>query len=202
MIPWPVVCIIMTGFEHKFSNLSQNPPTKGPVPVGYTPTKHQIICGDIDMRIDREGLWHYQGSPIGRKELIRLFASVLHRDEVGDHWLITPAEICRITVDDSAFLAVEMNIENDNDVQKIQFRTNLDEIVILDEHHPLWIKIDPDTEEPRPYIVLEGGFDARLTRSVFYELVDNGVEQSIDREHIYGVWSNHSFFPIGKRLEE
>ena len=192
----------MTDFKHKFSNLSHNTQTNGPGPAGYTPSQRQVICGDIDMRIDREGIWHYQGSPIGRTELVRLFASVLHRDDVGDHWLITPAEICRITVEDSAFLAVEMMIDTIEGVQYIQFRTNLDEVVKLDEHHPLWIKIDPDTDQPLPYIVMEGQFDARLTRSVFYELVDNGVEQSIDGEHIYGVWSNNSFFPIGKRPEE
>jgi len=191
----------MTEIEHNLSNLSQNSTIGGPGPVGYAPSDRQIICGDIDMRIDTAGLWHYLGSPIGRKELVRLFSTVLHRDEIGDHWLITPAEICRIDVEDSAFMAVEMNVTTINNKQCISFRTNLDAEVTLDDEHPLWIKTDPDTGEPRPYIVMDGGFDARLTRSVFYELVDNGVEETIDGEQIYGVWSKDTFFPIGNKSE-
>lgn len=191
----------MTEIEHNLSNLSKNSTIGGLGPVGYTPSERQIICGDIDMRIDTAGLWHYLGSPIGRKELVRLFSTVLYRDDIGEHWLITPAEICRIDVEDSAFMAVEMNVKTEDNKQCIYFRTNLDAEVMLDDNHPLWIKTDPDTAEPRPYIVMDGGFDARLTRAVFYELVDNGVEETIDGEQIYGVWSNGTFFPIGNKSE-
>ena len=89
-------------------NLSQGAEKNGPGPAGITPRLGQIVCGNIDMRIDNQGLWHYQGSPIGRIQLVKLFSTVLRRDNVGDHWLITPVEMCRIQVDDAAFMAVEL----------------------------------------------------------------------------------------------
>lgn len=155
-------------------------------------------CGDLDIRIDRDGTWYYHGSPIGRKELVCLFASVLWRDEAGDYWMITPTEMGRVEVEDVPFAAVEMFVGEGGDGQCISFRTSVDDLVTLDAEHPLRIETDSATGEPSPYVMVRDGMEARLSRSVFYELVELGVEREVGGETLYGVWSNGMFFPMGK----
>lgn len=161
------------------------------------PDRGRIFCGDIDIRIDRNGVWYYGGSPIGRKEMVCLFASVLNRDDLGDYWLITPAEMARIRVEDAPFLAVEMAVQGSGPAQTLSFRTNVDEWVTADAAHPLRIETDPVTGEPSPYILVRPGLEARLTRAVFYELVGRGIEERENGKDVYGVWSSERFFPIG-----
>ena len=179
------------------SNLSQGAKNNSPGPVGITPRTGQIICGDIDMCIDRHGLWHYMGSPIGRLELVKLFSTVMRRDNIGDHWLITPFEMCRIQVDDAAFMAVELTQEGSEKDQTLTFRTNIDKKYVLSESHPLRIEINPETGEPAPYIGLDYGLEAKLSRAVFYQLVNLGTAETVQKDNIYGVWSAGHFFPIG-----
>ncbi|MGB0630825.1 MAG: DUF1285 domain-containing protein [Alphaproteobacteria bacterium] len=155
------------------------------------------MCGDIDIRIARDGTWHYLGSPIGRKRLVKLFASVLKRDESGDFWLITPAEMCRIKVDDAPFTAVEMTVDSDNHGQKLIFRSNIDEIVTAGPDHPIRVEIDSETGEPSPYIMIRDGLEALIVRSVFYDLVELGEERQVDGRAMLGVRSSGKFFAIG-----
>jgi hypothetical protein len=155
------------------------------------------VCGDIDMRIDRNGVWFHQGSPIGRQELVRLFAGVLRRDDDGDYWLITPAEMARIKVEDAPFLAVEMTVTGDGPDQVLALRTNVDAVVNIDEDHPLRIDTDPGTDAPMPYVVLDGGVEAKITRAVYYELVALGVEKN-QGSGLLGVWSSGVFFALGQ----
>jgi uncharacterized protein len=170
----------------------------------------QTLCGDLDICINAEGLWFYHGSPIGRKELVKLFSSVLSRDQDGRYWLITPAEKGEIVVEDVPFQAVEMAVTGENETQILTFRTNIDEIVIANKAHPIRIETDPETDEPSPYIMIRDGLEARLTRSVFYQLVDLGVEKAQEPDkynvkyndlsnenQIFGVWSSEQFFQIG-----
>ena len=96
----------------------------------------QLFCGDIDIRIAGDGTWFHEGCPIGRLPLVKLFASVLRRED-GDYWLVTPVEKARITVDDVPFIAVEMEAEGNGEAQRLRFRTNLDEWVSADAAHPL-----------------------------------------------------------------
>lgn len=154
-------------------------------------------CGAFDIRINRDGLWFYHGTPIGRRELVKLFASVLRRDSEGRFWLETPAEKGVIEVEDAPFLAVGMDVEGAGQSQRLIFRTNLDENVVADPAHPLRVASDPTTGEPRPYIEVRGGLEARLTRPVYYELVDLGVEEIINGETEFGVWSGGTFFVLG-----
>ncbi|MDE0993957.1 MAG: DUF1285 domain-containing protein [Rhodospirillales bacterium] len=179
------------------SNLSQGAEKNGPGPAGITPRPGQIVCGNIDMRIDNQGLWHYQGSPIGRIQLVKLFSTVLRRDDVGDHWLITPVEMCRIQVDDAAFMAVELTQTGSGQDQSLSFRTNIDKTYTLSDQYPLRIEINPTTDEPSPYIELDHGLEAKISRAVFYQLVDLGIAETVEQDHIYGVWSAGHFFPIG-----
>ena len=166
----------------------------------------QTLCGDFEIQIDREGLWFYHGSPIGRKELIKLLASVLSMDENGRYWLTTPAEKGEILVEAVPFHAVEMNVCEKNKQQILSFRTNIDETIIADIDHPIRIDNNPETGEPSPYITVRDRLEARLTRAVFYQMVDLGVEVIMETEQelgainekVFGVWSSGQFFQIGK----
>ena len=182
-----------------------NPKGEPDPPKGLTLRPGQVVCGELDMRIDRNGVWHYLGSPIGRKELVRLFSTVLRRDEAGDYWLITPAEAGRIEVEDAPFLAVELSLQGSGADQVISFRTNVDNNVTVDSDHPIRVDFDPDTGGPTPYVVLDGGLEARISRSVYYELVALGREEKGHGENSFGVWSAGKFFALGKlegKLEE
>ena len=162
--------------------------------------RHPQICGDIPMSIGRDGTWFYQGGPIGRIELVKLFSSVLQRDDEGGHWLVTPAEMARIDVEDVAFIAVELQNDSNGTDQVIRFRTNIDHWVDLDADHPLRVEHDPETGEPSPYIGLERGLEARLNRAVFYQLVELADEIKDPDSNMVriGVYSHGQFFEIGR----
>ena len=155
-----------------------------------------IDCGDFDMRIARDGTWYYRGSPIGRLSLVKLFASVLRRDEDGGYSLVTPAERGRIAVDDVPFVVVEMTIKGAGPAQELIFRTNLDEIVTAGPEHPLRVETAPNGE-PAPYILVRKGLEARLARPVFYDLVELGIEEQVAGATEFGVWSRGMFFRLG-----
>ena len=148
------------------------------------------------MRIARDGTWHYRGSPINRKPLVKLFSSVLRRETDGSYWLVTPVERGRISVEDAPFTAVELDAHGRGREQVLSFRTNLDEQVEAGAEHPIRIELDPDSGEPRPYIMVRDGLEALLLRQVFYQLVELAVP-SDDREEVMGVWSKGRFFPLG-----
>jgi uncharacterized protein len=154
------------------------------------------FCGEIDIRIGRDGTWFYHGSPIGRKPLVKLFASVLRR-EGDDYWLVTPAERGRIKVDDVPFTAVEVNAVGAGPSQTLTFRTNLDDEVAADAEHPIRVAYAPDSGEPRPYILVRDRLEARILRPVFYELVELAQMHRIGDDEVYGVWSREQFFPLG-----
>ena len=155
-------------------------------------------CGDFGIRIDRHGTWYYRGSPIGRKSMVKLFATVLNRHEDGSYWLTTPVENGRIEVEDVPFVAVELIHHGYGRDQTLDFRTNLDVVTPLDEDHPLRIHIDSKTGEPSPYISVGKGMEARLVRSVYYHLVELGEDGVGDEAHHFGVWSRGRFYPIGE----
>lgn len=155
-------------------------------------------CGDLGMRIARDGTWYYQGSPIGRKPLVKLFASVLRREPDGRYWLVTPAERGRIEVEDAPFTAVEVTAEGEGAGQSLEFRTNVDDTVIADADHPIRVAHHPETGEPTPYILIRDGLEARLLRPVYYELVALGETRRIEGEEQLGVWSSGRFFILGQ----
>jgi hypothetical protein len=165
------------------------------------PETGRFLCGDLDIRIDRDGTWFYHGSPIGRKELVRLFSSVLQRDDEGRYWLITPVEQGEILVEDVPFQAVEMDVAGKGRDQVLEFRTNVDEIVKADAAHPLRISYNKVTGEPAPYVLVRDNLEARLTRSVYYQLVELGEEREVAGDAVYGVWSSGEFYEIGRLTE-
>jgi hypothetical protein len=165
-------------------------------PHNTNPLRPRNDCGPLEMRIARDGSWHYKGSPIGRKEMVCLFASVLKREDDGSFWLETPVERGRIDVEDAPFIAVEVYWRQCDGRQCLTFRTNLDEMVTADHDHPIRVAIDPKTREPRPYISVRPGLEARINRAVFYELVALAQPEKVEGKDLLGVWSEGVFFPI------
>jgi hypothetical protein len=155
-------------------------------------------CGDFDIRIARDGTWHYRGSPIGRKSMVKLFASVLRRDERGDYWLVTPVERGRILVEDAPFTAVECEAAGRGRDQVLRFRTNVDEWIAAGADHPIRVAEDPVTGEPSPYILVRDSLEALIVRAVFYRLVERAVAHRQDGTDRLGLWSKGTFFPLGR----
>ncbi len=151
--------------------------------------------GDIDMRIAVDGTWYYLGSPINRKPMVKLFSSVLLRED-DRFFLVTPVEKVGITVDDAPFVAVGLTVEGTGQAQILRFRTNVDDNVNAGPENALTFSIDPKTQEPRPYVRVRSNLDALISRPVFYDLVELGVEHKVDNTPYFGVWSAHKFFPI------
>lgn len=163
---------------------------KGPPPVHLW---NPPFCGDLDIRITRDGLWWYLGTPIGREPLVRLFASVLRRDEDDRYYLVTPVEKVGIQVDDVPFIAVDLERAPSGD---LTFVTNVGDEVPLGPEHPLRIEKDPDTGEPTPYILVRARLEARVDRKSFYRLVDLGAVAARPDGDLYGLWSRGEFFPL------
>ena len=181
--------------------LSQ-PPRSGPMPeggarTGPAPAHDADSCGEFDIRIARDGVWFYHGTPITRKPLVKLFASVLQRDEHGEYWLRTPVEKGRIRVDDAPFVAVELTVSGEGRSQELAFRTNLDDWIIAGPDHQIRVTSDEGTGGPKPYIHVRGGLEALIARPVFYQLVESG-ESMAGVPDSYGVWSRGVFFALGK----
>ncbi len=151
------------------------------------------------MRIARDGTWYYRGSPINRQKLVKLFASVLRREDDGSYSLVTPAERGRVAVEDAPFVAVELMTEGEGRQRTLSFRTNLDEIVAAGPDHPL--RVDAAANgEPAPYVLVRPGLEALLNRPVFYELVDIAdAEREAGKAEGdgFGVWSGGVFFDLG-----
>jgi uncharacterized protein len=151
-------------------------------------------CGDSFMRIARDGTWYHHGAPIARHELVRLFSTILRKDADGFH-LVTPGEKLSIAVDDAPFLAVLMDAEGEGKDQRLRFTTNAGDEVVADGGHRIRVETDPATNAPAPYLHVRRGLEARIARSVFYQLADLAVT---GEDGALGVWSGGVFFPIGR----
>lgn len=152
-------------------------------------------CGDLDMRIASDGTWFYLGTPIGRPALVRLFASVLKRE--GDqYYLVTPVEKVGITVDDAPFMAVELEVERRGPEQSLTFRTNVDDVVRCDVDHPLRFEPEDHTGGIKPYLYVRRELWAKVTRALFFDLVELGEVREQDGVRLFGVRSSGVFFPI------
>ncbi len=194
----------MTNFEEKLTSLSSLSTLEKSDLESATNEKREkdkdgrFICGELNIKIDKEGRWHYNNSPIGRKALIKLFSSVIEKDKNDTYWLVTPAEKGQILVEDVPFMAVECEVNGSGEKQVLNFRTNIDDYVKAGGENPLFFRVDSDTDEPKPYILVRKNLEAKLTRSVFYQVVDLGVQELIKGERMFGVWSKTKFFVIGK----
>jgi hypothetical protein len=152
------------------------------------------FCGDLDIRIASDGTWFYMGTPIGRPALVRLFSTVLKRE--GDkHFLVTPVEKVGIRVDDAPFLAVEMRKDGDDRGHLLRFRTNVDDWVNCDCEHRL--RFEPAAAGGlTPYLHVRADLWAKVTRALYYDLVDIGEERMVDGQPMFGIESGGAFFPM------
>lgn len=153
-------------------------------------------CGDIGMTIRRDGTWMYQGSPIGRIALVKLFASILRKDDDGKTYLVTPVEKIDVEVEDAPFLAVEMAVAGEGRNQTLTFRTNVDDVVTVDAEHPLRFEASGPDGGLKPYILVRGRLEALCTRAVYAELVALADTGDGNRDDV-GVWSGGEWWRMG-----
>nr|WP_290542600.1 DUF1285 domain-containing protein [Aestuariivirga sp.] len=149
------------------------------------------------MRIAQDGTWFYMNSPIGRKPLVQLFASVLRLDADGKYYLVTPVEKAGILVDDAPFTAIRMRVEGEGRGQIIQFETNVDDAVTVDDAHPLRFAEEQGTGGLKPYVMVRAGLEALVSRALFYDLAAAGAVE----DGWFGVWSSGRFYPMQKAAE-
>ena len=154
------------------------------------------FCGDLDMEIKRDGTWFYNGTPIGRAPLVRLFSTVLRKDEDGKTYLVTPVEKVGITVEDAPFVGVEIDISDKHGEQVISLRTNVGDLVEIGAEHPLRFEIFGEHKQLKPYALIRGRLEALLARPVMYELIEHGEEIEIDGRIMFSVRSGGEIFPI------
>lgn len=149
------------------------------------------FCGDLDIRIARDGTWFYLGTPIGRPALVKLFASILKK-EAGKYYLVTPVEKVGIQVDDAPFVAVDVD-HRDGD---LHFTTQVGDTMIAGPDHPIRVERNPETGEPFPYVLVRSNLEALIDRKSFYRLVDLGLHDIWQGESWFGLRSQSTFFPI------
>ncbi len=167
-------------------------PPRGLPPVERWNPPH---CGRIDMRIAADGTWYHEGTPIRRPALVKLFASILRREPDGEIVLVTPVERVGITVEDAPFVAVEMAVEGEGESRRIGFRTNVDDLVSVDDDHPLRFEQGADGGL-RPYLHVRRDLWALVSRSLTYDLVGMGEERMIDGQSWFGLAAAGRFFRI------
>lgn len=150
-------------------------------------------CGEMDMVIKSDGSWWHEGTRITREPLVKLFASILRKDDDGETYLVTPVEKIKIEVEAAHFTAIRLDVDGSGENQRLFFTTNMGEIIEAGAERPIRVDIDVKTGEPRPYISVRGRLEALMTRPVFYELVEYGVFTGDE----LGIFSNNAYFLLG-----
>lgn len=174
----------VTASAESLASAARTASKKGPPPVeSWNPP----FCGDIDMRIARDGTWFYLGTPIGRPEMVRLFAGIIKREEDA-YFLVTPVEKVGITVDDAPFVAVDVDVVPEG----LAFVTNVGDRVIAGLHHPIRVERNAASGEPSPYVLIRRNLWALIDRKSFYRMVDLG---EVDGDW-FGLRSQGQFFPV------
>ncbi len=170
----------------------------GDKPRGAAPVErwNPPFCGDLDMEIRADGTWFYMGTPIGRAPLVRLFSTVLRKDEDGKTYLVTPVEKVGIRVADAPFIAVEMNVATREAMPVLTFRTNVGDVVEVGADHPLRFEISGENNELKPYVLVRGRLEALVSRAVMYDLVELGDVVEIDGKDMFAVRSGGAVYPV------
>jgi len=150
------------------------------------------FCGEAGLEILRDGTWRHDGVRMTRESLVKLFASILRKDEDGITYLVTPGEKIVIKVEDAPFLGIRVDRAGAGREQTLVFTTNVGDVTAANADHPIRVVTDPETGEPRPYVLVRGRLEARILRAPFYEMAD-WAETHDGR---IGVWSGGAFFPI------
>lgn len=157
---------------------------------------HPELSGDIDIRVARDGSWYHEGELIHREAIVRLFSTILRREDDGHYYLVTPVEKWRIRVEDTPLLAHTLEVEGEGKQQQLAITTNVGEKLLVSREHPLEVGAYDDGT-PRPVVHVRRGLEARLVTAAYYELADLLVENSAGDGTVLGVWSNGEFFEVG-----
>jgi uncharacterized protein len=158
---------------------------------------HPEQCADMDIEILRDGRWLHDGQPITRQSLVKLFSTILRKDDDGGIYLVTPVEKVRVRVACAPFLATRLDVQGQGEKQVLFFTTTVDDVIRCGAERPLRVKTDPKTLEPTPFVMVRNGLEALISRSVFYTLVNLAMEQETDAGTQLGVWSDGVFFALG-----
>jgi hypothetical protein len=194
--PDPITPLAGGALKRLVEALGPDAKRRGPPPVErWNPP----YCGEIDMRIAADGTWHYNGSPIARPALVRLFSTVLRKDPER-YVLVTPVERVGIVVEDAPFLAVEMAVEGAGEARQIALRTNVDDFVSVGADHPLRFARDANGGV-KPYVRVRGDLWALATRSLALDLLDLGEERETADGTVFGVAAGGRFFLVAAAAE-
>jgi hypothetical protein len=177
--------------ENAVSDLSGRPPIE---------KWHPELSGDMDMHIQRDGTWVFRGAPITREALVRLFSTILRREQDSHHYLVTPVEKWRVTVEDTPLLAHSLTAVGTGESQSLQITLNTGEVIPIGGDHSLHVGTYPESDEPRPVVDILHGLQARLTTAAFYDLaaLAKETESSQHDGPVMGVWSNGVFFVLSE----
>jgi hypothetical protein len=153
-------------------------------------------CGDIGMEIRTDGSWWHEGVRITREPLVRLFSTILRKDEDGTTWLVTPGEKVSVAVADAPFIAVRVDRIGEGADAALAFTTNLGDVAVAGPDRPITVKRDPQTGEPRPYVRIRGRLDARIGRAAFFELVDLAQERADGQLWVRSAGADFALGPV------
>jgi hypothetical protein len=181
--------------DHIEKSVEHNVTDKAPPPLEKW---HPALTGDMDLIVTRDGQWLYEGHPIGRESAVRLFSTILRKEDDGEYYLITPVEKWRIQVEDTPLLAHSLAVRGEGQDQVLSVTTNMGETLDIGDEHPLVVDHYPGSDEPRPLVFVRHGAEARLLSSAFYELAELVEEREVDGECWHGVFSQGNFWKISK----
>lgn len=159
---------------------------------------HPELSGDMDLRVARDGQWIYKGEPLAREAIVRLFSTILRREDDGEYYLVTPVEKWRIDIEDTPLLAHSLSVAGQGEEQVITLTTNVGETLDVGPEHPLEVTRYPDSEEPRPLLHVRHGLTARLVTAAYYDLADHVVEREAADGTELGVYSHGNFYKFGQ----
>jgi len=158
---------------------------------------HPEHCADMDIEILRDGTWLHDGQRITRHSLVKLFSTILRKDDDGGIYLVTPVEKVRVRVACAPFIAITLDVQNEGEKQVLYFTTNVGDVVRAGPDRPIRVKTDPKTLEPTPFVMVRHGLKALINRAVFYQMVELAVERDLGDGPQLGVWSDRAFFALG-----
>ena len=156
------------------------------------------LCKNVEMKIDREGRWYFMNSPIGRERMVKLFSKVLRFDEDGEYYLVTPVEKIRIEVEERPFLIVDYQLTGKGEKQIVTFKTNTGDLFVLDKKHPVNVKVNKDTQEPKPYVLVRSNLEGLISRNIYYKLIEISQLKKTPTGEVFILRSSNQNFQIGK----
>ncbi len=121
-----------------------------------------------DIRIDKEGVWFFQGAEMIRKEILQIFYQHLNREASGRYTIEMPNDRCYLDVEDAPFVVKAVYPEpGETESGAIQLHLN-DET--LEELAPDSLCIGKDNV--LYCSVKDKRFEARFSRASYYQIAE------------------------------